>query len=261
VSHHAWDRPVAVRARGVVLGLAGIALCAWCGWVSGYHRTTSAAEITWGISLAAVLLVDLALWRGMTGRRLGWRLEPARDPWPRIDRGGPGPALRGVAPWLALLVVALAWDVLGIDTGPHQYHLTISALAQAYRPLNAALLLVWMLVGIGYGAARVRAPVESGGHADDPRTPESGGALAAAMGSPGAHPATPALLLPSSPPIGVAFWVAVPLVALLIDVSARHSEGRRANAEEFLRFISTSRLARIALVAAWGFAGYHLFAR
>ena len=57
-----------------------------------------------------------------------------------------------------LLAVALAWDVLGIDTGPHQYHLTISALAQAYRPLNAGLLLVWMLVGVGYQAARVRAP-------------------------------------------------------------------------------------------------------
>ena len=61
--------------------------------------------------------------------------------------------------------VALAWDVLGIDTGPHQYHLTISALAQAYRPLNAALLLVWMLVGVGYEAARVRAPIDGAGAA------------------------------------------------------------------------------------------------
>ena len=67
-------------------------------------------------------------------------------------------ALRGVAPWILLVVVALAWDVLGIDTGPHQYHLTISALAQAYRPLNAALLLTWMLAGVGYEAARARAP-------------------------------------------------------------------------------------------------------
>lgn len=250
-----------MRARGVVIGIAGIALCAWCGWVSGYHRTTVAAEITWGVSLGTVLLVDVALWRGKTGRRLGWRLEPARDPWPRIGRGGPGLALRGVGPWLALVLVALAWDVLGIDTGPHQYHLTISALAQAYRPLNAALLLVWMLVGIGYGAARVRAPVGSGGDAEDPPIPQSGGALAAAMALPAVHPATPSLLLPSSPPVGVAFWVAVPLAAVLIDLLARHSEGRMANAEEFLRFVSTSRLARIALVAAWGFAGYHLFAR
>jgi hypothetical protein len=252
-----------VRARDGVIGVAGIALCAWCGWVSGYHRTSTAAEITWAVSLGAVLLIDLALWRGKTGRRLGWHLEPVRDPWPRIGRGGPGPALRGVAPWLALFVIALAWNVLGIDTGPGQYHLTASALAQAYRPLNAALLLVWMMVGIGYGAARVRAPgrtMGAGVERGDPHAPENGSALAAAMGSLGHHGA-PALLLPSSPPVGVAFWVAVPLAAVLIDVVARRSSGRRANAEEFVRFISTSRLAALALIVAWGFAGYHLFAR
>jgi hypothetical protein len=61
--------------------------------------------------------------------------------------------------------------------------------------------------------------------------------------------------------VGVVFWVAVPLAAVLIDWAARHSEGRRASAEEFIRFISTPRLANDALIAAWGFAGYHLFAR
>ena len=252
-----------VRARDVVIGVAGIALCAWCGWVSGYRRASSAAEITWVVSLGVVLLVDLALWRGKTRGPLGWHLEPVRDPWPRIGRGGSGPALRGVAPWLVLFAIALAWDVLGIDTGPGQYHLTASALAQAYRPLNAALLLLWMVVGIGYEAARVRAPVptmEAGSRARDSHTPESGSALAAAMGSLGHHGA-PALLLPSSPPVGIAFWVAVPLVAVLIDMAARRSDGRQANAEEFVRFISTSRVANLALIVAWGFAGYHLFAR
>ena len=252
-----------VRARGVVIGIAGIALCAYCGWESGFHRTSVAAEATWVASLLAVILVDLALWHGKAGRGGGWHLEPVRDPWPRADRGGPGPALRGVAPWLALIVVVLAWDVLGIDTGPRQYHLTVSALAQAYRPMNAALLLVWVLVGIGYEVARVRAPgstIEAGQEARDPHAPENGSALAA-VGSLGVHRGGPALLLPSSPPVGVAFWVAVPLVALLVDLAARRSDGRRANAEEFVRFISTSRLAHVVLVVAWGFAGYHLFAR
>jgi hypothetical protein len=233
----------------MVIGIGVIALCVWCGWVSGYHRTTGAAEITWVVTAVAVILVDVALWRGRSGGRWGWRLEPVGDPWPRQGLGGPGPALRGVAPWLALIVVVLAWEVLGIDTGPHQYHLTISALAQAYRPLNAALLLVWVLVGIGYEAARVRAPFSRLG------------TYAAAMGTAGIHHGAPALLLPSSPPAGVAFWVAVPLAAVLIDVAARRSQGRSANAYEFLRFISTSRLANVALIAAWVFAGYHLFAR
>ncbi len=109
----------------MVIGFAAITLCAWCGWVSGYHRTTGAAETTWLVTVVAVMLVDVALWRGRTGRRLGWRLEPVGDPWPREGRGGSRPALRSVAPWLALIVVVLAWEVLGIDTGPHQYHLTI----------------------------------------------------------------------------------------------------------------------------------------
>jgi hypothetical protein len=260
----AWDRPVSVRARGVVIGVAGVALCAWCGWVSGFHRTSAAAEITWCVTLATVLLVDLALWRGQAGRPVGWHLEPVPDPWPRIDRGGPGPAVRGVAPWLVLIGIALAWDGLGIDTGPRQYHLTISALAQAYRPLNAALLLVWVLVGIGYEAARVRAPVNTMAvrkDARDPHTPEDGSALAATVVAAGGHHTALALLLPSSPPVGVAFWVAVPVAAVLIDVAARRSDGRVANAEEFVRFISTSRLAHVALAVAWGFAGYHLFAR
>ncbi len=253
-----------VRGHRMVIGIAVIALCAWCGWVSGYHRTTGAAEITWLVTVVAVILVDVALWRGRRGGRWGWRLEPVGDPWPRQSLGGPGPALRGVAPWLALIVMVLGWEVLGIDTGPHQYHLTISALAQAYRPLNAALLLVWVLVGIGYEAARVRAPFSRLGTADEARDPnasENGRAYAAAMGTTGIHHGAPALLLPSSPPAGVAFWVAVPLAAVLIDVAARRSQGRRANADEFVRFISTSRLANVALIAAWVFAGYHLFAR
>ena len=193
----------------------------------------------------AVILVDVVLWRGTKGGRLSWRLEPVRDPWPRQNRGGSGPALRGVAPWLILIVVLLAWEILGIDTGPHQYHLTISALAQAYRPLNAGLLLVWVLVGIGYEAARVRGTGRHQRGTACRAHPEHGGALTMAMGSLGAHHGGTALLLPQSPPFGVAFWVAVPLAAVLIDLVARHSEGRSANAEEFVRFISTSRLANL----------------
>jgi hypothetical protein len=253
-----------VRRHRILMGVALLAACAWCGWVSGFHRTTAAAEVTWLITVAAVILVDVALWRGRTGRRLGWRLRPVSEPWPRKDSGGSGPALSGVAPWLVLIVVLIAWEILGIDTGPHQYHLTISALAQAYRPLNAGLLLVWMLVGIGYEAARVRGPIDSNLARPDqtqPQPPEHGAAFTTAIGSLGAHHGGTALLLPQSPPVGVAFWVAVPLAAVLIDWAARHSEGRSASAEEFIRFISTSRLANYALIAAWCFAGYHLFAR
>src|ERR1700733_4738310 len=248
----------------MVTGVAVLAACAWCGWASAFHRTTPAAEITWLITLTVVVLVDVALWRGAKGGRPAWPLQRVREPWPRHGRGGSGPALRGGAPWLALIAVLLAWEVLGIDTGPRQYHLTISALAQAYRPLNAGLLLVWGVVGIGYEVARVRAPTDSSGARPGqacPPSPKRGAAFTMAMGSLRSHHEAPALLLPQNPPAGLAFWVAVPLAAVLSDWSARHSEGRRASAEEFIRFISTSRRAHYALIAAWGFAGYHLFAR
>jgi hypothetical protein len=232
--------------------------------VSADHRTTSAAEITWVVTLAGVVLFDVALWRGKLGRRWGVRLPLAGDPWPRPGRGGGGPALNGVAPWVVLIAVALAWDVLGIDTGPHQYHLTISALAQAYRPLNAALLLVWVLVGIGYEAARVCRPRDGAGltgPGSARQDPPRGAASAVAMGMMGPHHGTPALLLPQSPLVGVVFWVALPAVAALIEVTARRSAGRLATGEEFIRFISTARLANFSLIAAWVFAGFHLFAR
>ena len=70
-----------------------------------------------------------------------------------------------------------------------------------------------------------------------------------------------ALLLPQSLALGAAFWVAVPVAAVVIDATARRSRGSWATAEEFVRFLSTAWPANIALIAAWAFAGYHLFAR
>jgi hypothetical protein len=250
-----------VRGRRILLVVAALILCAWCGWVSGFHRSTTASEVTWVVSLAAVVAVAVALRRGRTGARLGWHLDPATEPWPRPGRGGSGRALRGVAPWVVLIVVALAWDVLGIDTGLHAAHLTISALAQAYRPLNAGLLLIWMLLGVGYEAARVRAPlgVTAARDADEPR--EGVAWCAAGVAPVAGHPFAPALLLPSNRPAGLAFWVAVLVAAFVVDAVARRSAGRLASAEEFVRFISTATLANFALVIGWAFAGYHLFAR
>jgi hypothetical protein len=251
-----------VRGHVVAGGTAVLALCAWCGWASGFHRTTTGAQITWLVTAGAVAAFDVALWRRARTGLARPCPQPAREPWPRLGRGGPAQALRGVALWLAIIVVIVAWEVLGIDTGPHEYHLTISALAQAYRPLNAALLLVWVLVGVGYATARLRAPLGSDGWraAEAPKT-QGGTALAMAVGSTGGHPGTPALLLPQNPGVGVAFWVAVPMVVVVIDTAGRRSGGRLATAEEFVRFISTAWPANLALIAAWGFAGYHLFAR
>ena len=252
-----------VRGRRILLVIGVLVLCAWCGWVSGFHRSTTASETTWVVSLAAVVAVDVALRQGKKGARIGWHLDPAPEPWPRPGRGGSARALRGVAPWLVLIVLAVAWDVLGIDTGLHAAHLTISALAQAYRPLNAVLLLTWMLVGVGYEVARVRAPLVVA-PARDTGGPREGVAWCVAgvsVAPVGAHRFVPALLLPSNKPAGVAFWIAVLVAAVVLDLWARRSAGRLATAEEFVRFVSTATLANFALIIAWAFSGYHLFAR
>jgi hypothetical protein len=124
-----------VQGDHLLIGIAAVALCALCGWVSGLHRTTVAAEVTWAVTIIAVIAVDVALWRGRTGRPTSWHVEAATEPWPRHGSGGSAPALVGVAPWLALTAVALAWGVLGIDTGPRRYHLTISARRVGFRRL------------------------------------------------------------------------------------------------------------------------------
>jgi hypothetical protein len=165
----------------------------------------------------------------------------------------------GVSLWLGLSLVVLAWEILGIDTGRHEAHLTISALTQAFRPLNAAMLLVWMVVGLGYGAARARAPAVDQSSSFHRNGAERSSPLASGMS---AHlPATlPALLLPSSRPAGVAFWLGLVIAIVLVDLAARRSGGRLANAEELLRFITAPTAANILLVVAWTYAGYHLFA-
>jgi len=255
-----WD-DVEVRARRVVPSTLILLLaCAWCGWASGFHRSTAPALATWAASLATVVAIDLLLWRGQRNRRPALHLPPADKHWPRPGQGGSRRALLGISPWLALALVVLVWELLGIDTGAHEPHLTISALAQAFRALNAALLLVWMLLGLGYGAARARATAEE--TSGKPAHGVSGGASSSAVAVVAIRPPVlvPALLLPQSRSVGVAFWIGLIIACVLVDLAARGSRGRLANAEEFVRLISGPTIAQILLVVAWTYAGWHLFA-
>lgn len=256
------------------LATAGtVATLAWCGWVSGYHRTTTPAVATWSVTLGVVVAVDVALWwrgrRHRTAPRAAGGRWPSAVPWPRPGRGGAGPAFVGTLPWLLLVVVATAWEFLGLDTGRRVAHLTVSALAQAYRPFNAALLLVWIFVGIAYGVARGLAPAAGAdpvsrspasgpapAHGGPPRTPPSGaGGTLAGLTMP-----VPALLLPNAPDAGVAFWLVWVAVWVVVDQAARRSGGRIPSFDEFLRFITRPAWANALLVVAWGYAGWHLFA-
>jgi hypothetical protein len=232
--------------------------CAWCGWVSAYQKSTWPARATWLLSLAAVMVVGIVLVRGRRGARFGWHMRPVAESWPRPGHGGPRPILGGLSPWIAIAVVAVAWDVLALDTAENEHHLTISALSQAYRPLHAAILLVWMGVGVVYASARSRSPVGR------EREEGPGAATAAMLCAVAARwhlPSLygPALLVGTNNAVGVGFWLAVPACAVLVEVFARRSEGRVATFEELLRLLSGPAAGRAVAIAAWVFAGWHLF--
>lgn len=266
-----------MRARRVFLGAVSlVGLCAWCGWASGFHQSTTPAFATWAASLAGVVVVDLLLRAGRQGRRLAPAPPPPAAPWPRPGRGGGRRTLEGIAPWIVLVLVTAAWEALGIDTGAHQPHLTVSALAQAYRAFDAALLLVWIVVGVGYGVARARqvtaapagtapgdAPAER--HGDEPgeharSEPEQRGRPSVIAITTGHQALGPALLLPRSKVAGLAFWAALLAAGVLVEMTARRSGGRLATAGELVRLLTRSTAVAVVLVGAWAYAGWHLFA-
>lgn len=218
--------------------------------------------MTWAVSSAVVVAVDLLLVQGRHGRRPGLRLRNVGERWPPPGRTSRA-MFAGVAPWIVLVLVVAAWEALGIDTGRHAAHLTVSALTQAFRPLDAAMLLVWMAVGIGYGVTRARTPLAA---ALPPMAkPDRRGMWWAAAVFParwgGPSVLAPlALLLPDDRAAGVAFWLAVVAAAFGIDFVARRSDGRVADAEQVLRLATAPTAVNVVLVMAWAYAGYHLFA-
>jgi|HubBroStandDraft_5_1064220.scaffolds.fasta_scaffold150392_2 hypothetical protein len=239
-----------------LLIFGGVLLCAWCGWLSGFHTDSAAAVATWCVSVVAVASINLML---SSRERRPEHTDPGvtrAEPWPRPGKGGASSALYGLSPWLVLIALAAAWDGLGIDTGPHRAHLTISALAQAFRPVNAALLLVWMLVGMGYGVARARLPRDM-----PPQVPAAPQVMAGLLVPLDGRSSVPSLLLPSSRPVGVIFWVAVLLAGIVADQAARRSRGTFATSGDLVRFTTNTLPVRVLLIGSWLFAGYHLFAR
>lgn len=238
--------------------LAAVTLVVWCGWASGFAPSGTGAFATWSASLAVVAGAGVRWWWGRSRPGSTWHLEPVATAGPEPDADGHRHALTGVAPWLVVAVVVLTWEILGIDTGPTQPHLTLSALSQAFRPFRAATLGVWMAVGLGYGAARARSA--------RPRT-EPGPPVArwSSAGLAGAHPVVgrgvaPALLLPANRAVGVGFWVGVVAVCGLVELMARRSGGRVATAGELVRLVSRPTAMHLVVVGAWAYAGWHLFA-
>ncbi|MGO9334874.1 MAG: hypothetical protein ACLQCU_12655 [Acidimicrobiales bacterium] len=107
-------------------------------WASGWHR------FTWGARLGTLSCALAVL-----GVGLYWRHRQANARSSGSDGAAPLPAVNhtGAALWLVVILVAAVWDVLGLLTPPGQHHLTLSALALAYRPLHALLFACWLAIG------------------------------------------------------------------------------------------------------------------
>jgi hypothetical protein len=248
----AMSRPPVVKGTLLV-----VVLGVWCGWASGFPPSSTGAFVTWATSLAAVIGAGFLWWRGRNRPESVWHQPAVEAEWPEADREGRHRVLRGVAPWLVLAIIVLAWEVLGIDTGVDEPHLTVSALSQAFRPFHAALLLTWIAVGLGYGAARARSA-----HLGDQGGPPVGPSSVAMVGG---HPVvgpgvTPALLLPANRAVGVGFWVGLVVVCTVLEWVARRSESRLATAGDLVRLVSRSTAVSLVLVGLWSYAGWHLFA-
>jgi len=106
-------------------------------WASGWHRFTWGARFgTFGCALAVLGVAFLWRHRHMRARSSGGAIAPL----PIVN-------LAGAAIWLAIILVAAVWDVLGLLTPPDQHHLTLSAIELAYRPLHALLFACWLAIG------------------------------------------------------------------------------------------------------------------
>lgn len=254
-----------MAVRRDLAGILLVLLLAWCGWASGFQAGTRAGLSAWLVSLAAVLVVALGMYASRNKPGSRWHVEPAPLSWPRPGRGGTRRALAGTAPWLALAVAILAWEILGIDTGVHEPHLTLSALSLALRPVRAGALAVWMGVGVCFAVPRARVSVDQRRQRrrcgpEDPSRATGAPALALGAGPVRHVVGLLALLEGRNRAVGVAFWLGVLAYTAGADLLARRSAGRVATFEELLSFISRPLPARVFLVVAWTYAGWHLFA-
>lgn len=269
--------------RSTALRVIGAcAFAAWCGWASAFHTGTWDARITWWISTLTVMGAWAAIRtgrvRGLRARRSGapsaagacatpgTAVHVGSDPW-----AAPAP-LRRAWPWVVLAVVVVVWEALGIATGPHEPHLTISALSQAFRPIHAALLATWMGVGMLWVA------VTGAEDQVDQREAEAGPPPAQGLGALVAAPAWAPLLhagargwggvgsslglgvlLGSSRAVGVGFWLGVVGVAVLIDAAARWGSWSHLTFVGLLQLLWARPVVRAVAIIAWLGAGWHLF--
>lgn len=137
------------RNKVVTGAVVSIAVIAASIWVSGLARYSWSARLgTFGC--AAVVLGLGNLWRIKgAGRNIFQTVTETSDRSERLDKPSEPISTwkRATIFWLVVVILAAAWDVLGLLTPQDQHHLTLSALELAYRPLHALLFALWLYGG------------------------------------------------------------------------------------------------------------------
>ncbi len=140
-----------MRSWPVRAGLAVVAVVLASAWASGWQRFTWGARFgTFGCALAVLGAGILARRRRPVASSSG---GAGPDTGPLVGRAG-------AALWLAVVLVAAVWDVLGLLTPPDRHHLTLSAMELAYRPLHALVFSCWLAIGwlLAYEPVRRHGP-------------------------------------------------------------------------------------------------------
>lgn len=75
---------------------------------------------------------------------------PGSHRWRRLDGAEARTTLASAAPWLALVVVVLAWELFSFFAGPRAAHPTVSSMYDAlarWRVTKAVAFFAWLALG------------------------------------------------------------------------------------------------------------------
>lgn len=131
---HASRRP-SFTTLALVVVTAGVSVVA-----AATTPFTAAADLVVSVCLGLLVVVVVAQALGPTGRWWSRRAPPR----------GQRPTLAAAAPWLALVALVVAYELVNVVAGPRSAHPTLSSMYDAlarWRAAKAAAFFAWLALG------------------------------------------------------------------------------------------------------------------
>jgi hypothetical protein len=124
-----------VTTRTAAYGAGAVAAVGYAWFVAGTTPFTTGADVLTAVPLVVVVVVAV-----VQQRRPRWLRLPADDP----------PMAGSWLPWVAVVVVVVAWEVFCELAGPRSAHPTLSSIEVAVtrgRAAKAAVVAAWLALG------------------------------------------------------------------------------------------------------------------